>query len=159
MSTTKRDVRWHYADDVTSMKLRYEENNENDVIRLLELPKNTIIITPTMLEWFKKYSSKGVTLDDTFHTTRYNVKLANLTVADERDRGLPADDINTTKRDVEIVPTECPGKTVVTVINALVNFLNIMHHRLRVVYLKSNDSHCWHKKVIFGSGVARVDSE
>lgn len=88
---------WRDADDVTSIKLRYEENNENDGIRLLELPKNSkgkgllmVIITPTMVEWLKKYSSKGVTLDDTFHTTRYNVKLATLMVADERDRGLPA---------------------------------------------------------------------
>lgn len=51
---------------------------------------HSVVITPTMVEWLKKYSSKGVSLDDTFHTTRYNMKLATLMVTDERDRGLPA---------------------------------------------------------------------
>ncbi|VDP05982.1 unnamed protein product [Heligmosomoides polygyrus] len=44
-----------------------------------------------MLERLKKYLSKGVTLEYTFHTTRYNVKLRTLMVADKRDRRLPAE--------------------------------------------------------------------
>ncbi|WKY14044.1 hypothetical protein Q1695_004682 [Nippostrongylus brasiliensis] len=103
---------WRHEDDVVSMRLRFEENNPADGIRVFEPPrdpsgagfimgrvvreqfqsktsKNLVIITPTMLEWLKRYSSRGVTLDDTFHTTRYNLKLATLMVADERDRGLP----------------------------------------------------------------------
>ncbi|VDL86116.1 unnamed protein product [Nippostrongylus brasiliensis] len=87
---------WRHEDDVVSMRLRFEENNPADGIRVFEPPRDPsgagfimVIITPTMLEWLKRYSSRGVTLDDTFHTTRYNLKLATLMVADERDRGLP----------------------------------------------------------------------
>ncbi|VDO73278.1 unnamed protein product [Haemonchus placei] len=104
---------WRDDDDVTSLKLRYEENNPDDGIRYMELPRdpsdkglqscnesvylhdemvityNSVIITPFMLEWLMKYSSRGVSLDDTFHTTRYNLRLATLMVTDERDRGLP----------------------------------------------------------------------
>lgn len=86
---------WRHDDDVTSLKLRHDEGNVNDGIRFFEAPKSSagpsmVVITPTMVEWLKKYSSKGVSLDDTFHTTRYNMKLATLMVTDERDRGLPA---------------------------------------------------------------------
>nr|CDJ82349.1 Protein Y54G2A.20 [Haemonchus contortus] len=83
---------WRHDDDVTSLKLRYEENNPDDGIRYMELPRDPsgkVIITPLMLNWLMKYSSKGVSLDDTFHTTRYNLRLATLMVSDERDRGLP----------------------------------------------------------------------
>ncbi|VDP16458.1 unnamed protein product [Heligmosomoides polygyrus] len=48
-----------------------------------------VIITPRMLEWLIKYSSDGLSLDDTFNTTRYPFKLATLMVTDHRDRGLP----------------------------------------------------------------------
>lgn len=87
---------WRDNDDVVSVRLRYEENNPDDGIKVFELPQDTsgkgfviVIVTPIMLEWIKKYSSKGITLDDTFHTTRYNLRLATLMVVDERDRGLP----------------------------------------------------------------------
>ncbi|VDL66059.1 unnamed protein product [Nippostrongylus brasiliensis] len=87
---------WRHDDDITSVQLRCTENNPDDGIRIFEPPHDPsgagflmVIITPTMLDWMKKYSCRGVTLDDTFHTTRYNLKLATLMVTDERDRGLP----------------------------------------------------------------------
>ncbi|KAK6017230.1 hypothetical protein OSTOST_17280, partial [Ostertagia ostertagi] len=49
-----------------------------------------VIITPTQLDWLKKFSSRGISVDDTHGATRYNLKLATVMVADERDRGLPA---------------------------------------------------------------------
>ncbi|VDP30576.1 unnamed protein product [Heligmosomoides polygyrus] len=89
---------WRDNDDVVSVRLRYEENNPDDGIKVFEPPQDTsgkgfvmVIVTPIMLEWIKKYSSKGITLDDTFHTTRYNLRLATLMVVDERDRGLPGE--------------------------------------------------------------------
>ncbi|WKY05433.1 hypothetical protein Q1695_006000 [Nippostrongylus brasiliensis] len=88
---------WRHEDDVTSIQLRHDESNPDDGIRLFEPPRDPhgtgfsiVIITPTMLSWLKKYSSKGVTLDDTLHTTRYNLRLATLMVTDKKDRGLPA---------------------------------------------------------------------
>lgn len=67
-------------------------------IRLFQVPDDPtgkgfliVIITLTMLAWLRKFSHKGVTLDDIFHTTRYNLKLATLMVADDRSRGLPVE--------------------------------------------------------------------
>ncbi|KAK5966562.1 MULE domain-containing protein [Trichostrongylus colubriformis] len=86
---------WRHNDDLTSIQIRFEENNLDDGIRCLQLPEDPsgkglllVIITPLMLEWLKKYSTKSVSLDDTFHTTRYNLRLATLMVSDNRDRGL-----------------------------------------------------------------------
>ncbi|KAK6027657.1 hypothetical protein OSTOST_06311 [Ostertagia ostertagi] len=85
------------ADDLKSIQLRHAENNEDDGIRLLETPKDPsgkgftmVIITPLQLHWLKAYSSRGISMDDTHGATRYNLKLATVVVADERDRGLPA---------------------------------------------------------------------
>ncbi|KAK6013483.1 hypothetical protein OSTOST_21200 [Ostertagia ostertagi] len=85
------------ADDLKSIQLRHAENNEDDGIRLLEMPKDPsgkgftmVIITPLQLHWLKAYSSRGISMDDTHGATRYNLKLATVVVADERDRGLPA---------------------------------------------------------------------
>ncbi|KAK5974864.1 MULE domain-containing protein [Trichostrongylus colubriformis] len=87
---------WRHHDDLTSMLIRFEENNPDDGLRCLQLPEDPsgkglllVIITPIMLEWLKKYATKSVSLDDTFHTTRYNLRLATLMVSDNRDRGLP----------------------------------------------------------------------
>ncbi|VDL75409.1 unnamed protein product [Nippostrongylus brasiliensis] len=87
---------YRHEDDVESVALRYNEKNPDDGIRVFRPPIDrkgnellVVVITPTMLEWLKKYSSRGITLDDTFHTTRYSARLATLMVADERDRGLP----------------------------------------------------------------------
>ena len=51
-----------------------------------------VVITPTQLEWLKRYSSRGIAVDDTHNITRYNLKLATVSVADHKDRGLPAGD-------------------------------------------------------------------
>ncbi|VDP50713.1 unnamed protein product [Heligmosomoides polygyrus] len=86
---------WRHEDDVTSTQMRYDEKNPDDGIRIFEPPDQNgrgflmVITTPFMLGWLRQFSSKGVTLDDTFHTTRYNVRLATLMVPDDKDRGLP----------------------------------------------------------------------
>ncbi|KAK5973256.1 MULE domain-containing protein, partial [Trichostrongylus colubriformis] len=84
-------------DDLTSLRLRAAENNPDDGIRLFEMPEDPsgkgftlVIITPTQMSWLKRYSSRGISLDDTHGATRYNFKLATVMVADSRDRGLPA---------------------------------------------------------------------
>ncbi|KAK6052232.1 hypothetical protein COOONC_10262 [Cooperia oncophora] len=89
---------WRHKDDVTSLQMRHEENNVDDGIRCFELPQDSsgrgfllVIITPLMADWIRKYSGKGVSLDDTFNTTRYSLRLATLMVMDEKDRGLPVD--------------------------------------------------------------------
>ncbi|VDO25000.1 unnamed protein product [Heligmosomoides polygyrus] len=88
----------HDNNDITSLSMRVEEKNPDDGIRLYEPPKDgkglqldvLVIITPLQLQWLMSYSSRGVSLDDTHHTTRYTIKLAFLMVADEKNRGLPA---------------------------------------------------------------------
>ncbi|VDO30523.1 unnamed protein product [Heligmosomoides polygyrus] len=86
---------WRHEDDVTSTQIRYDEKKHDDGIRAFEPPDQNgrgflmVIITPLMLGWLRQFSSKGVTLGDTFHTTRYNVRLATLMVPDDKDRGLP----------------------------------------------------------------------
>ncbi|KIH68892.1 hypothetical protein ANCDUO_00767 [Ancylostoma duodenale] len=84
-------------DDMTSLRMRNEEKNEMDGIKVLNFPEDrsgkgfsAVIITPTQEKWLKEYSHRGVALDDTFNTTRYNLRLAVLMVADKKDRGLPA---------------------------------------------------------------------
>ncbi|KAK6037442.1 hypothetical protein COOONC_25053 [Cooperia oncophora] len=62
--------------DITSVTKRVEER--------------ILIVTPLQLKWLLAYSSRGISLDDSRHNTRYNIKLATLMVADEKDRGLPA---------------------------------------------------------------------
>ncbi|CAJ0602941.1 unnamed protein product [Cylicocyclus nassatus] len=49
-----------------------------------------VIITPTQIDWLKRFSRRGIAVDDSHNITRYNLKLATVTVADEKDRGLPA---------------------------------------------------------------------
>ncbi|KAK6024913.1 zinc finger, C2H2 type [Ostertagia ostertagi] len=49
-----------------------------------------LIITPQQVEWLKKFSHRGISVDDTHNATRYNLKLATVTVLNERDAGVPA---------------------------------------------------------------------
>ncbi|KAK6058444.1 hypothetical protein COOONC_03982 [Cooperia oncophora] len=65
--------------DITSVTKRVEEENPYDGI---------LIVTPLQLKQLLAYSSRGISLDDSRHNTRYNIKLATLMVADEKDRGL-----------------------------------------------------------------------
>ncbi|KAL6735390.1 hypothetical protein Aduo_005836 [Ancylostoma duodenale] len=100
-------------DDMTSLRMRNEEKNEMDGIKVLNFPEDrsgkgfsAVIITPTQEKWLKEYSHRGVALDDTFNTTRYNLRLAVLMVADKKDRGLPAGFLlcnNMTSEEVKIL--------------------------------------------------------
>ncbi|KIH68226.1 hypothetical protein ANCDUO_01438 [Ancylostoma duodenale] len=42
------------------------------------------------LDWLRKFSARGIAVDDTHNVTRYNVRLATVSVADHKNRGLPA---------------------------------------------------------------------
>ncbi|VDL75002.1 unnamed protein product [Nippostrongylus brasiliensis] len=84
-------------DDLTSLQMREAEHNLDDEIRFFRMPENRagkglalVIITPIQTEWLKRYSHRGISVDDTHNTTRYKLKLATAVVVDERDRGLPA---------------------------------------------------------------------
>ncbi|KAK6013142.1 zinc finger, C2H2 type [Ostertagia ostertagi] len=87
-----------HKDDMQSLKARQEEGNPDDGIRLLELAEDPsgrgfrmiIIITSKQVEWLKKFSHRGISVDDTHNATRYNLKLATVTVLNERDTGVPA---------------------------------------------------------------------
>ncbi|VDM75026.1 unnamed protein product, partial [Strongylus vulgaris] len=73
---------------MTSIKIRSEQQNSSDGIRVLNLAQD-------------KSGGKflaGVAIDDTFNITQYNFRLAALMVADKKDRGLPADELFTIKK-------------------------------------------------------------
>ncbi|VDO99927.1 unnamed protein product [Heligmosomoides polygyrus] len=84
------------TDDITSLSMRVEDNNPVDGICLYEPPKDRsgkgflldalVITTLLQLQWLMSYSSRGIRLDNTHHTTRYHIKLATLMVADEKNR-------------------------------------------------------------------------
>ncbi|KHJ84127.1 hypothetical protein OESDEN_16163 [Oesophagostomum dentatum] len=85
--------------DMKSLMICYGEKNADDGIRHLQISDDpngkgfcliSIVITPTQLEWLKRYSSRGIAVDGTHNVTRYNLKLATVSVADHKDRGLPA---------------------------------------------------------------------
>ncbi|KAK6021654.1 hypothetical protein OSTOST_12669, partial [Ostertagia ostertagi] len=84
---------YRHKDDMQSLKIREEENNPNDGIRIFEMPENPtgrgfciIIITPEQVKWLRDFSNRGVSIDDIHNATRYNLKLATLMVLNERDR-------------------------------------------------------------------------
>ncbi|CAJ0605227.1 unnamed protein product [Cylicocyclus nassatus] len=88
---------YRHKSDMNSLMLRETEANPEDGIRLLEVGDDPsgrgfrmIIITPTQVEWLRMYSDRGIAVDDTHNVTKYNLKLATVSVADQRDRGLPA---------------------------------------------------------------------
>ncbi|KAK6039529.1 hypothetical protein COOONC_22965 [Cooperia oncophora] len=76
--------------DLNSLQLRAAEQNLDDGTRLLQTPADRsgkgFIVGGIMLA----YSTRGISVDDTHGATRYNLKLATIVIADERDRGLPA---------------------------------------------------------------------
>ncbi|CAJ0599280.1 unnamed protein product [Cylicocyclus nassatus] len=88
---------YYHKNDMNSLLLRSAEGNPNDGIRLLNISDDPsgkgfrmVIITPIQIEWLKRFSGRGIAVDDTHNVTRYCLKLATVTVADNKDRGLPA---------------------------------------------------------------------
>ncbi|ETN81081.1 hypothetical protein NECAME_08743 [Necator americanus] len=85
----------HVGHDIEPALLRL--NNTQELLRtLLE-----VMITPTQLEWLRKFSPRGIAVDDTHNVTRYNLKLATVSVADNKNRGLPAVSGTMTTLDVQ----------------------------------------------------------
>ncbi|KAK6032346.1 hypothetical protein OSTOST_01473 [Ostertagia ostertagi] len=84
-----------HKDDVESVRLRFNLNVTSDGMRLLRLPAETdhnfrlVIITPEQVEIMRMYSAKGISIDDTHCTTRYNLKLATMMCVDDYGRGVP----------------------------------------------------------------------
>ncbi|KAK5973101.1 hypothetical protein GCK32_012711, partial [Trichostrongylus colubriformis] len=88
---------FRHKDDMQSLKARKEEGNPDDGIRSLDMPEDPsgegfrmIIITPQQVQWLRKFSHRGISIDDTHNATRYNLKLATVMVLNDRDAGLPA---------------------------------------------------------------------
>ncbi|KAK6765233.1 hypothetical protein RB195_025244 [Necator americanus] len=97
--TTRFGLRpgYRHKNDMNSLMHRQAEENADDGIRVLEVTDDPsgrgfrlIMITPTRLEWLRKFSPRGIAVDDTHNVTRYNLKLATVSVADNKNRGLPA---------------------------------------------------------------------
>ncbi|KAK6765232.1 hypothetical protein RB195_025244 [Necator americanus] len=115
--TTRFGLRpgYRHKNDMNSLMHRQAEENADDGIRVLEvtddpsgrgfrlsellgiIPRilankliSLVMITPTRLEWLRKFSPRGIAVDDTHNVTRYNLKLATVSVADNKNRGLPA---------------------------------------------------------------------
>ncbi|KHJ88978.1 hypothetical protein OESDEN_11215 [Oesophagostomum dentatum] len=87
--------RQHYKEDLMSLRLCADEGNLDDGIRFFQMPSHQtgrdfalVVITPVQLEWLQLY--KGISIDDTHHTTRYSLKLATIMVVDDANRGLNA---------------------------------------------------------------------
>ncbi|KAK5976143.1 hypothetical protein GCK32_000505 [Trichostrongylus colubriformis] len=87
---------FRHKDDMQSLKARKEEGNPDDGIQSLDMPEDPsgegfrmIIITPQQVQWLRKFSHRGISIDDT-HNARYNLKLATVMVLNDRDAGLPA---------------------------------------------------------------------
>ncbi|CAO4379456.1 unnamed protein product [Caenorhabditis nigoni] len=80
--------------DLRSVELLAEENIG---IRMFTMPHDPTgdglaiaFITDEQVDWLKKYSKRGVVIDDTFNITQYNVRLITLLVIDDRDCFRPA---------------------------------------------------------------------
>ncbi|EYB81600.1 hypothetical protein Y032_0378g286 [Ancylostoma ceylanicum] len=97
-----------HEDDLRSLEIRYQKKADADGIRRFDLPTDEtgtgfrlIIITPEQVEILRRYSHKGVSIDDTHCTTRYSLKLTTLMVVDDYGRGLPAGFLLANKMDKE----------------------------------------------------------
>ncbi|CAJ0588737.1 unnamed protein product [Cylicocyclus nassatus] len=84
-----------HDDDLESLILRKGMNMDSDGMRRFDHPKEAggrfclVIITPEQLQLLDRYSARGVALDDTHCTTRYNLKLATVMLVDDCGRGVP----------------------------------------------------------------------
>ncbi|EYB94584.1 hypothetical protein Y032_0170g273 [Ancylostoma ceylanicum] len=94
--------------DYILKKMRSE--NDPRLSRLYYINKSdpwNLVVKNRLRPGLKEYSHRGVALDDTFYTTRYNnLRLAALLVADKKDRGLPAGFLlcnNMTSEEVKIL--------------------------------------------------------
>ncbi|EFO98377.1 hypothetical protein CRE_23746 [Caenorhabditis remanei] len=100
-----------HENDLESILLRVNEKKDCDGIRFYSPPENAtgegfklVIISPEQLDLIKKYSHRGITMDDTHHCTTYRLKLSTMLVCDGFDRGLPVAfllSFSTTTADVE----------------------------------------------------------
>ncbi|KIH68515.1 hypothetical protein ANCDUO_01147 [Ancylostoma duodenale] len=86
-----------HKDDLRSLEIRYHKKTAAHGMRRFDLPTDDkgagsrlIIITPEQVEILKRYSHRGVSIDNTRCTTRYSLKLTTLMVVDDYGRGLPA---------------------------------------------------------------------
>ncbi|CAI5444871.1 unnamed protein product [Caenorhabditis angaria] len=89
------DGRLH-ENDLESIKMRYNEQNPKYGLRFLRLPidkKGTgfilVIMSDLQIIALKKFSHKGVVLDETYNISRYDVRLTTMLVLDENSRGIP----------------------------------------------------------------------
>ncbi|KHJ94816.1 hypothetical protein OESDEN_05252 [Oesophagostomum dentatum] len=93
---------------MNSLVLRRSDGNPDDGIRVLEISddpsgkgfcicRTEKVNAPTLTSnnnshpgrVVKEYSHSGIAVDDTHNITRYNLKLATVSVADHENRGLP----------------------------------------------------------------------
>ena len=78
-------------DDRVSCEKRAMEEDGVRVLRMgSEEEAMVIIITPLQLQWLRAYGHRGISVDDTHHTTKYSLRCTTLMVMDDYDRGLPA---------------------------------------------------------------------
>lgn len=155
------------SNDLKSVQMREHEHNLDDGIRFFQMPVHRkgkgfilIIITPTQVEWLRKYSSRGISLDDTHGATRYNLKLATVVVADEKDRGLPAAfllsgsmttaDVEKLFREIKNLVPEFDPRQVVT--DEAICFYNAFRavfpsSRAKLHYCRWHISHTWDRKL------------
>ncbi|KAL6730455.1 hypothetical protein Aduo_001430 [Ancylostoma duodenale] len=82
-------------DDLTSIQKRFDLPPSSDGMRRLEFPETgdnrnfcLIIVTPEQEEFSEHFSGRGISIDDTQCTTKYQVKLSTLMVAENYGRGL-----------------------------------------------------------------------
>ncbi|RCN44396.1 hypothetical protein ANCCAN_09610 [Ancylostoma caninum] len=82
-------------DDLVSVTKRFNLQLSFDAMRRLDLPESgndgcfcIVIITPEQEKLLKEFCAHGVSIDDTHCTTRYQIKLSTLMVADNDGRGL-----------------------------------------------------------------------
>lgn len=176
------------SNDLKSVQMREHEHNLDDGIRFFQMPVHrkgkgfilsmlsyyseffnfpgdcivhiAVIITPTQVEWLRKYSSRGISLDDTHGATRYNLKLATVVVADEKDRGLPAAfllsgsmttaDVEKLFREIKNLVPEFDPRQVVT--DEAICFYNAFRavfpsSRAKLHYCRWHISHTWDRKL------------
>ncbi|PIC32471.1 hypothetical protein B9Z55_012787 [Caenorhabditis nigoni] len=89
---------------VQKLSTEYNTSERLHYVTFDDLRNFRIIVTPQQLEFLAKYSHRGVTLDDTHHCTKYNLKLSTMLVCDGYDRGVPVAFLlsySTTSSDIE----------------------------------------------------------
>ncbi|KAK6057936.1 zinc finger, C2H2 type [Cooperia oncophora] len=94
-----------HNNDLESVKIRFNMNIASDGMRHILFPANErtnfrlVIITPEQVEILRRFSAKGISIDDTHCTTRYDLKLATLMTVDDYGRGVPSAFLLSSKMD------------------------------------------------------------